>query len=640
MNLHSLWPADPRHRRLAGLVAGMFVLAVSLGVHGFSLPLFREVIDKSPSTELIAGHYQWIRGDEWSMSLPTILAQGAHTPKFPVVNGNIGFGQNMLVYPQAPVADFFGLFRPGTWGFFLGPDAGMAWAWWFRVFGLFYAFFLLFLAFSENQFSLSLLSALAFLFAPFNQFWSLNSAEILASMAFSVLLATHLLTSRRAGLRWKESLALWWTGSWFACGFYPAFQVPLIYVALALVATLTWIDFQKNGVPQDLSKRLGLLLGTAVCIAATVAVFYLRVKGPLEILRSTAYPGLRHENGGGQNWVFFFSNFVDFFHQPGVYAVLGNICEAASFLFFFPLCGLALIAAKPRRLVALSPLAAAFGLLLLWMFVGFADPLPALTLLKLSPSHRSVIALGVLNAVLVVIYLSNLFRGNAPRWLERTLLAGWLGFLGFAGYSLHLKIPTVPLYTVSLSALVVGAVSVLIFFRHRFAAGGFLLVSLALTVSFNPVVRGGAEFLTQNTLSKVMTEIGGKDPEGRWLVLGGQQLGNLPRVLGLKSISGLYFYPQFDLWRALDPEGREAFKYNRYVQTEWRVSAGPTVKFELTPPAILFIHLDPKHEVFRRLGVSYFLVEGDMPYFKDNALSFELLFSYADKRIFRYRGPG
>jgi len=47
---------------------------------------------------------------------------------------------------------FLPFFKPTTWGFFLGANAGLAWMWWSMVLGFFYVFFLLFMLISRNRF--------------------------------------------------------------------------------------------------------------------------------------------------------------------------------------------------------------------------------------------------------------------------------------------------------------------------------------------------------------------------------------------------------------------------------------------------------------------------------------------------------
>ncbi|HTP30060.1 MAG TPA: hypothetical protein VMK12_30935, partial [Anaeromyxobacteraceae bacterium] len=56
-----------------GLAA--FAILVLLRLHGFSISCWHMVIDGSPAPEVLAGHPQWIRGDDWYVQLPLALSQ-------------------------------------------------------------------------------------------------------------------------------------------------------------------------------------------------------------------------------------------------------------------------------------------------------------------------------------------------------------------------------------------------------------------------------------------------------------------------------------------------------------------------------------------------------------------------------------
>src|SRR5215831_21306058 len=105
----------------------LFAILVAFGVHGSSIPfaggwwapesrysgyvfgvipnLFPESarINNLALTELGMAHPRAVRSDEWLVTTPMALAQLSHRPRFPVVNTNIGEGQNMLINPAIPV---------------------------------------------------------------------------------------------------------------------------------------------------------------------------------------------------------------------------------------------------------------------------------------------------------------------------------------------------------------------------------------------------------------------------------------------------------------------------------------------------------------------------------------------------------
>lgn len=181
-------------------------------------------------------------------------------------------------------------------------------------------------------------------------------------------------------------------------------------------------------------------------------------------------------------------------------------------------------------------------------------------------------------------------------------------------------------------------VSALLLFRPRIAPLALAVVSFAFTMSFNPVVHGGARYLTDNPLSQRMRALD-REENGNtvWVVFGEPALGNLPKILGLKSLSGQYFYPQLGLWKTLDPQAKYLGNYNRYANSNWRMRPGPGVEVEAPQADMLVVKIDPANEGLRKLGVNYFLVGGDPSFFLERKKTFEPIFSFADKHIFRFR---
>src|SRR5436305_230306 len=92
------------HGRFLAFLSALFVLEVALGIHGYSMPEWHRWIDGSPAPEVLLGSPKSIRSDDWNLDLPLMLAQREHSPQFPVINRNIGFGYNMLAPIQTPAA--------------------------------------------------------------------------------------------------------------------------------------------------------------------------------------------------------------------------------------------------------------------------------------------------------------------------------------------------------------------------------------------------------------------------------------------------------------------------------------------------------------------------------------------------------
>ena len=124
--------------RLVGVVGAVFALLVALGVIGSSMGVLfnstygKSILDVQGASRAVLGD-EGVRGDEWGVQLPNLLAQLHHEPRFPVVNDLLGEGgQNMGVIGMTgvPVRQWAALARPATWGYFFLPlRQAMAWQW-------------------------------------------------------------------------------------------------------------------------------------------------------------------------------------------------------------------------------------------------------------------------------------------------------------------------------------------------------------------------------------------------------------------------------------------------------------------------------------------------------------------------------
>jgi hypothetical protein len=92
-----------------------------------------------------------------------------------------------------------------------------------------------------------------------------------------------------------------------------------------------------------------------------------------------------------------------------------------------------------------------------------------------------------------------------------------------------------------------------------------------------------------------------------------------------------------ELWKTLDPEGKFENSYNRYAHSRWKLRPGPEIFMEAIGDDALHIYIDPRHEILRKLGVTHLLVVGEASFFRANPGSFDPLFTYTDKHVFRLR---
>jgi hypothetical protein len=615
--------------------AAAFGLLVALGIHGYSLPAWHGVIDGSRAPELLLGTPRGLRTDDWAVVLPLALAQRRHDPPFPRVNRDIGLGQDLILL-NLPIAHPITLLRPTTWGFFFGDDTGVAWLWWSQVLGAFAAWFLALRALAPGRDELAILGSLALIVSPFLQFWSFVPARHVAWAGFAIAAAAGVLrapTPKRVA--WSAAgLAV------SACGFalepYPPFQVPLVWLVLAVTAGLVF-ELRGGG---RLGLRLGALAGAGGAALLVCLAFWLDAADAVERMRGTAYPGERIERGG---WLPAWQLFA---HDLGAGLWVGdwspaiNLAEGAGFWLLFPVVGAGLLKDRRRDPVAVA-LLAVIALLTAHACLGLPTWLRTATLLSQVAPQRAVVAIGLADLLLLVRWLSRNAPAPGPRFAAGAAFAWGAGLVAFA-VAVHRALPDARLGGLLGFAAANAALAVPLLLRRRPA---WVLAALAAllasgTLWWNPLVRGGSEYLLENELSRriaaIDREAGG---DTLWVSYGPPHHGNLFRVLGVRALTGVQPLPQLELWRRLDPAGQYERIYNRYAWVTARSAGRPGVTFRLAAPDAVELIVEPGAPELRALGVTHVLIVTPDPKRADALPGIERMFSRGRNHVYRVVEP-
>ena len=619
---------------LAGTGA-VFALLVALGIHGYSLPAWRAVLDGSPAPELLLGTPRGLRTDDWAVVLPLALAQAHHDPPFPRVNRDIGLGQDLILM-DLPIAHPITLFRPATWGFFVSDDGGIAWMWWSQVLGAFAAWFLALRAVAPGRDALAALGSLALVASPFLQFWSFTPARHVAWAGLALAAAAGVLRAPTPRRVTSQAVLLTLAACGFALEPYPPFQVPLVLLVLAVTAGLA-VELRRAG---GIGLRLAALAAAGAAALLVCLAFWLDAAPAVERMRGTAYPGERVERGG---WLPVWQLFA---HDLGAgllvsdWGPLVNIAEAAGFWLLFPLVVAGLVKDRRRDPVA-AALLAVIALLATHACVGLPTALRDATLLSWVAPQRALVAIGLADLLLLVRWLAREGLAPGPRFAVGAALAWGAGLAAFA-VALHRTLPDAALGALLGFAAINAALAVPLLLRRRPA---WLLAGLAAllasgTLWFNPLVRGGSAYLRENPLSRRILAIdraaGG---ETLWVSYGPPHHGNLFRVLGVQALTGVQPLPQLELWRRLDPAGRYERIYNRYAYVTARSAGRPGVSFRLAAPDSVELLVEPGAPELRALGVTHALIVAPDPSASDALPGIERVFSHGRNHVYRLVEP-
>ncbi len=597
----------------AGL-AVLFALLVSLHLHGFSISIWRQWIDGSPPDEVLLGTPREIRIDDYAVILPLAFAQERHDPPFPVVNTLIGQGQNMLIPFSLPVWHPVTLFRPDTWGFFLGADTGMAWRWWSRTLGLFAVAWLLLLVVTRGDRVLSAFGALFLVESPFFQFWALRPASETIHAGLLVLAALGIAFARRP--RWivLGGLLLGYAAVGFVLALYPPFQVPLAYVALLLFGALGFAHRDALDLRAQARWRALALLLAAVIAVSGVALFFGAAGDAIERMRNTVYPGHRLSLGGGRSLADLLAASIGAPLLVTDYGALLNACEAAGFWLLSPVLLAAVVwrwaASGQRPDGVVLALAGAWVALVLHATTQMPAWLARASLWSLVPGHRSVIALGVVEVLLVARLLSLAPPTYGSRRVVLSL--AWGVAVAALGVALSKELPDIQLAGVLVFALANAVLAWIALAPRRpwIGMAAVAAASCAVSAWFNPLVRNGSEVLRDSELARAVIEAD-QEQEGAsvWVAFAPVGLANLFRAIGVHSVNGVHTVPQLELWKAIDPGGVEEDAYNRYAHVVFGAAQSLQPTFVQRSSDAFRVLVNPASPALQELGVTHVLVD-------------------------------
>jgi len=572
--------------------------------------------------------HRGIRSDEYVFYTSWALSQLSHRPKFPVINSNIGDGQNMLVIPATPVMHISALARPATWGyFFLGAQRGLAWQWWFQSFACFTVLFLLFEIVLKGHQRIASFAAFWFCSSSYVVCWSLWPAYLTFFVALGCLSLFHLLASQKTSVQFVSAMLLGLAIPGFGMLLYPPWQVPVVYLFLALFVGLVLRDkLYKRLWPVSLTRVLALSLG--LLVAAGLSTSFLISTWPaLSLINQTVYPGKRVILGGGYPLLHLFRgtfNLMTNYVYQRAQEVFLNQSESASFYFLFPAVVAASIVSKRIRvqlgIIGFAVLAVIAGLLV-YMLIGFPEPIAKATLMSHSSPHRMDLALG-LGSILLCAMILVRKREDVPfesgwRWFAATMAGSTISFfvVVLTGLQLSKRIGSFPSLTATLfAALLFGIASWLMLSgRTRFFVALVGTVCIATTAFFNPLATN-LDYLYKSEIAAQIQSLNAAAGTERplWVCYGNNYPSTLVSILGGRTIGGVMLPPPLSFWRDLDPDGALSHSYNRlnhlYLKYE---SDDCRAAVDLVGLEVVTLKISPTNPVFRRRGARYVLATGE-----------------------------
>jgi len=137
-------------------------------------------------------------------------------------------------------------------------------------------------------------------------------------------------------------------------------------------------------------------------------------------------------------------------------------------------------------------------------------------------------------------------------------------------------------------------------------------LQLATTATFNPLSTN-LDHLYHSELAEAITRINRQSSERPfWIAYGGTHAGVLVEILGGKSLTGIQWPPQLDVWHTLDPNRLSESNYNRYAEVSLDYTQNDDrVRFRNPAEGTLNVLVSPTNPTLKALGARYVLLSGD-----------------------------
>ncbi|HSW85276.1 MAG TPA: hypothetical protein VLF79_01515 [Candidatus Saccharimonadales bacterium] len=527
---------------------------------------------------MITGIPRTIRSDEWLSNTQIEIAQ--KNAGYPKVNHNIGNGEDTSLILDVPYKDWSILFKPHNLVFFVLPfDHAFAFKWWLLGYLLIISIYFFCLYLIPKRRIFASIVALTVFFSPFVQWW--YQYITLASIYYTIFLLLtfmHFLKSRNKKNSMLLALLMTYLLVCFALIQYPAFQIPCIVVALFFV--VGYIFENRVLINGRYLYKLALLVGAGI-ISGLLILTFLNTRGDaFAAIKHSAYPGRRNVASGRYDSTHFFSSqyslplqltrkAATYFYPPGGVA---NQSESANFIQIMPFLvvpsALVLANGYKKRRKFDWPLLSTLLLFIILMFRLFNTHFSnffKLLFLNQVPQNRLLIGFGLLGIINFILLVRNLDKRIA---LPFAFIIPYciLCFLLEIRTGLRLQKISPGFISVQLLLLLSIPIPLMIFalLRKRFILASLILLifGVASSGAVNPLYKG-TDILTNTTLSKDVQKIS-KTSNKRW-VTEGIMLENYAVLNGAHSLSGVYSYPQLNIWKQLDYQNNQQDIYNRYA---------------------------------------------------------------------------
>lgn len=617
----------------------IFILCVFFEISGSSIGCWNDFVKTNVTEDgVIFGKSRGIRSDEWAVLTPMSFSQKFDGFKYfsDLVRGS---STDVFIVYGLPTLNIMEIFRPFQIGYlFLGLAKGLSFFWCGRFIALFLVSFELGMIITNKNKLLSLVQAILVTLSPMVQWWfAVNGiAEIFIFGQLAVILLHKYMNTDNFKKRILYLLSLIICAGGYILVFYPAWQIPMIYVFLGL-AVWTIISNIKN-CKINRKDIISIVIAILIFTICMIYVLYNSID-TIKAVMGTVYPGARMETGG--NVQKSFTQYVtNIFFPLKSTGLSTNRCEEATMFTLFPM-GIIIASIiflrEKKKDLGLICLLIPYIFLGIWCIWGFPEIMAKITLMTNSQASRSVIALGFIEILILIRGLSIIKEPlkRIPSILISIITTIWIVVLAERNN---------PLYVNKKMMICMGIMCVYLFYfilryKSKYAkylfTCGITFVMLMTGATVNPI-RSGIDVIYDSEIIKEIQKINEKE-QGKWIVEGlGFPYGNYLLMAGASTINSTNTYPDLEKWHKLDTDVKYEDIYNRYAHISINLKGIEEQyenKFELIQADVFVVNIIPQD--LKELDIKYIFTVNDIEKYQTDSIRFELIYTFEEYKIYK-----
>ena len=533
-----------------------------------SIACFDSSIQPGEGSDMISpifGFARGIRSDEWLVTVPRVMT--AEYTNYGLLNSIPRAVSASNMSATGLQLDYASLCKPVNYLYYLlGSEYGISFNWSYKLIIGFAFCFELFLILTKENRLMSFLGAVLLWFSPFNMWWSM-SLLILSGSAIIVLFY-YFIIQQNSLYRLGIGVLLAIAGADFVTDLYPAWQVPMGFIIVSLMA---WILIENDNW-KFFTKIDWIVFGVDIIFMISIIARYLYIDMDyIEAVQNTIYPGARVEYGGMA-----LPKLLGYYtSQLSFLGGIANPSEMGVIFGAFPLGIILMVYVQIRekgRNALLWCLCIPTLILLIYCTVGLPPLLCKLIFLTYSTSTRTADFFGVICLIGLIVSLSEMKQNDL-------MFRAWAGLIisSFCSFVACRQSLTIledgrfryPALVVLLAIITAIGIAIIISKVKKedvrtwtIVTSGSLLLCAGLCV--HPFMIG-LDAINSKPVAKEIKSIILENPDSRWIGIGNNINPNFLIACGAPTINSVNYIPNYEMWDLLDPERQYEEVWNRYA---------------------------------------------------------------------------